>query len=204
MNPGDPLDPYGQPYGGSGQPYGGNPYGGNPGGPPPWHPEAFQAAPERPAEVTRSFQLWLGTIGIGLVSMLVSFLMPDPMADQAASQLAAEMRAAGLQMTEAEAVSFLNTVIITTIFITIAFMALHVFFVFRMRDGRNWARITMTVIAVLVLPFTLLNIFATGMGLTAALFNVLYLGLVVAAIYFMWTSRASEYFRAHTLFRQRN
>lgn len=220
MYPGNPQgpdggdQPYGgEPYGGSpygGQPYGDSPYGGDqpyPGqpygaGPSPWYSDVVPPPPERPTEILRSFQLWLVSIGIVVVSMLITAFLPGQFADQQAQLLADEMTAAGMQMNAAEASDLLSMTLVITVVLTLPFLALHAFFVFRMRDGRNWARITMTVIAAFVLPFTLLAVLQGAAPLTTLLLNIVYLLVTGAAIYFMWTRPAGEYLRAHTFYRQ--
>ncbi len=82
--------------------------------------------------------------------------------------------------------------------IALIFAALYLLFAFKMRQGRNWARITLTVLGGIgVLMGVLGLLFSTGaLGVLGLLLSIVQLVLIVAAIYFMFRPAANAYFTA--------
>ena len=186
--------PYGQqqPYGGQ-APYGGQPpygqqqaygYGGMtpmPGGtPPPIVP--------RPSEVGTAFWLWIANIVVGIVSVAVTFLTLDStVTAQVRDQLATDP-----QLSTVNAESFVRIALVVGAVFTLLFAGLKLFFLFKMRSGRNWARVTLTVFGGLSILLTVVSLgqasgIEAGFGLVGAI-------LIVAAIVFMFTGGARDYF----------
>ncbi len=120
----------------------------------------------RPREVQTAFTLWIASIIVGLLAGTLSFVLTNPLA---ASR------------------------IIGAVF-GVLFLAFEVFFVVKMRAGRNWARIVLTVLAGLDVLMTLLGILIQrSVGVTQVL-GVLPLVLIVAATMFMYRGTANPYF----------
>lgn len=144
------------------------------------------AAP--PADVQTAFKLWIADIVVGVVGILLVFLI--------GAELPPEL--SGEEARAALAIGF-----IVFIVFTLVLLALSLLFVFKMRAGRNWARIVLTVLGGISLLFGLIGIgdtfalFGLGVvGAIAALLSLAQLVIIAAAIYFMFRPAASAYFAA--------
>lgn len=177
-----PQHPSGTPGypGGAGHPAGPGGLGPMPGSNDPWQ----QHQRTVPDDVDKAWKLWLTSIVVGLLGTVVGLLFTDR--DALKQDL----------LEQGNAPSDVDTIVTATV-VTIAvvgliILALQLFFVFKMRAGRNWARIVLTVlgvIGVLSSVFTLTQ----GSGL-AAVVNLVSAVVVVAAIVFMYRPAASAYF----------
>lgn len=125
---------------------------------PAWPP----APPVKPREVELAFRLWIATIVLGLVGSALVFTFSDPL-DQARAR--AESSGAGT-INPAQFSSFLNAVLVVTAILGVIFLVLEVFFVLKMRAGRNWARITLTIFAAISVASTLFSLVQGAPGIT--------------------------------------
>lgn len=114
---------------------------------PPMPPAEAQQAPEPPTEVQAGFWGFLVSALIVLVSGLLIIGQRDQLAD--ASRKA--VRENGQRVSDAQLDTFVTASVITTIVIAVIIAGLYVLFAFKARAGRNWARIVLTIIAVLAL-----------------------------------------------------
>lgn len=103
-----------------------------------------------PKEVRLSFFLWLATSLLLVVSAVLIFTDRD-----VALEEARRTQAEGVTPEQLEAA--VNVVLVTFVVIGVLLAALLAFFAFKVRAGRNWARITLTVLGVIVLIFNLLS-----------------------------------------------
>ncbi len=162
----------------------------------PTNPAEQQPRPAGPApqEVETAFRLLIASVVIGLLGSLLSLPNFSSLVDET-------VKASNGTVTEATA----RTGIIVGLVIGLVILALYLFFVFQMRKGKNWARITLTVLGALNVVFTLIGfasasaLVGTGaLGLLNVLISVVGALLVVAAIYFMFRPAANAYFTAPT------
>lgn len=192
----------GQPGGYGGQPggYGGQQggYGGQPsyqpapsyptdGGP---MPDGYGSPPAGPPpkDVQTSVKLWFASIALALVAGLLSLLFTD----RDVARQALLDSDAGLSASQADTAVTIS--VIGGFFFVVVIAALQLLFVFKMRAGRNWARIVLTVLGALAVIFGLFG-FTAGFTI-GSLVNLVSILLIVGAIVLMYRPAASAYFAA--------
>ncbi|SHK13355.1 hypothetical protein SAMN05443637_1032 [Pseudonocardia thermophila] len=196
--------PYGNQYGdpqqyGSPQQYGGQQHGYSPypaNGDQSGYGPGHGTPVERPADVETSFKLWIASVIVGLISSVIAFIQMPAMIDAA---IAAQPLPTGLS--ESDLRFGIQIGIVVGIVVGLIFLALYLLFVFKMRAGRNWARIVLTVLGALSVLFTLISFgsviqqFSAGaLGAVSAILTIGQLLLIIAAIVFMWRPAAAAYF----------
>ncbi len=183
-----------------GQPYPGQQYPGQQG-----YPQAYAggypggqqqapATPTPPTQVTAAFGIYLLTALISLISVVLT--LNSDVWEQA-------IRESGATAQDLNGVS-VDTLVSVAKGITVAvgmiFLALYLFFAFKMRAGRNWARITLTVLSAL----SILSVTSTGSVTVAdrtyssslsTTTGWIGAALAVAAIVLMFMAPSNEYFR---------
>jgi hypothetical protein len=159
--------------------------------PPQWPPQR----PLPPREVGIAFKLWVAQIIFGLLSTVVLFAFSDPFA--AGRQRVAANRAQGGGLSPQQFDTFLMTILIIGGVFGVLFLAVEVWLLLKMRRGRNWARITLTVLAGISVLGTLISLpqGATTMGITLVTGPIALL-INIAAIVFMYRPAANAYFAA--------
>ncbi|OZC47309.1 hypothetical protein CH294_15055 [Rhodococcus sp. 14-2483-1-1] len=169
-----------------------------------------QSAPEleptprpAPVDVETARHLWWGVALIGALSALYSvwtlFGAREEFAQSLLDELAAQDAAA--DMTVESTQSMVTVMLVVTIFVVIGFGALFLFWVKRMRAGKMWARMLLTVIGSFIVFTTILDLFA--MASTAGAMNIV-MGVIgigqgvlaAGAIYLMHRRESNEYFVA--------
>jgi len=113
-----------------------------PGGMPP-SPAASDLPPRPvspPREVQNAFTLWMVSILVGLVAGILNFVVANPLA--ASRQRMHNNASSGVSQAQLDTI--LNVSLIIGAVFGVLFLALEVFFVVKMRAGRNWARIVLT------------------------------------------------------------
>ncbi|MGI5128664.1 hypothetical protein ACQEVB_17775 [Pseudonocardia sp. CA-107938] len=190
--PGGPS-PYGPPPGG-GQPYGSSPY---PGQQPPYPPPAPRGPVEKPKEVETAFRLGLLSVLLGVIGVALGFALSPVSID---ATIASGQVPPGVTT---EQFRQITTVILVGIAVVwLIFLALYVLFLFKMRAGRNWARIVITILGAIAVLFTLFGIgsigqtFAMGpIGVVSGVLSIVQLLTIIAGIVFMFRPAAGPYFR---------
>lgn len=167
-----------------------NPYGSEQAagglGPMPGDNDTRQAAVAAPAEVENAFKLWLVSIALGLVGAIagIAFADRDAMINEAMKN--------GANLTRDQASSAVTVGLVVGAVIALILIGLELLFAFKMRAGRNWARIVLTVLGVLGVLF---GLYGLTNGLTVGtVLNIISIIVVVAAIVFMFRPAASAYF----------
>jgi len=98
----------------------------------------------RPADVSRAFWLLISSVAISLFGGFAEYLkIPDNGSDA----IAKAMRGAGISQILADAIS--NSATVASLVIIVLWNAFWVLLSFKIRAGRNWARITLTVLTTL-------------------------------------------------------
>lgn len=144
----------------------------------------------RPPEVGLSVRLWLAGILIALAGRVLSFALTDR---GAAVKEMLDEDTSGL--THSQAQTALTFTLAVTLTFALLFLGLELLLVFRMRAGRNWARILLTVLAALT-AFSISSSFSQGPD-AGAVINVVSVLVVVGALYQMYRPAANAYFRQH-------
>lgn len=168
------------------------PYAQYPRDPYPGHRRQPPAA--APADVQTSFKLWIADIVIGVVATLLLFTLPGEVIVPR-SELPP-----GVDPATADAIVL--GAIIFGVVLGLVLLALQLLFVFKMRAGRNWARIVLTVLGgigllggLFGLGRTLAFLAAGGLGVLVGLLSLVQLVILAAAILFMYRPAANAYFR---------
>ena len=146
---------------------------------------------DRPKTVDNAWNLWMIGAAISLLSLIFIFTIDsDAIAEQARKSLEGQ----GKQPTQKEVDDAANLFKITGVIFSLLFIGLFVLFAYKMRAGRNWARITLTVLGGLSVVSTLFGLSsASGVHLVVALIQMV---LILVAIYFMYRPDANQYFAA--------
>lgn len=145
-----------------------------------------------PSDVRTSHVLWLVFAGVWAVLTLLAFLSLD--------QLVASVAAQSPPQPELDAEQFealLSGTFITIFVMLLVVAGLVVLFAMKMRAGRNWARIVLTVIGGFGVLFALLNLVGAGVagaGWFGLLVNLVQLVGIGAAIFLMYRPAANAYF----------
>ena len=140
----------------------------------------------QPRDVDMAFWLWVASLLVSLIGQLFGLSatvngLQDSMQGRSTQPLSPDALA-----------SMAHIFFIVIIVVTVLFIALLVFFGVKMRAGRNWARITITVLTVLE-ALSLVNSLMTtgGLEMIASIVSVL---LAVAAVVLMFRPDAKAYF----------
>lgn len=147
-----------------------------------------------PATVETSYRLWLAAIAVGVLSGVVAFFLVDELTAAAGGAPLPE-----LPPDQARTATLLAGLF--AVLVAAGFVALAVFVVRRMRAGRGWARLVLTLLGGLTAGYGLLGLgetfalFGAGAaGAVYALLSLVQLVLLVAAIVAMYRRGAAEYF----------
>jgi magnesium-transporting ATPase (P-type) len=132
-----------------------------------------------PNNVVIAFFTWIATAVISLVDLALHF--PDK---QRLVTAAKQMDSAGLSQQQLQEVA--NIAVVVTVVVSVVFALLYVFFAWKMRGGRNWARVVLTV-------FTLLQV-VVAVGAGAG--GWVALAISCLAVVAMFTPTSNAYFTA--------
>jgi hypothetical protein len=154
-------------------------------------------AVERPKSVENSFLLWLVVTGLGVLSLILTLTIGS---DDITEQARKGLEDAGKSTSPADVDSAAN--VAKTFFLVggLLFTGLYLLFVFMMRSGKNWARITLAVLGLIGIIGTLTQLGSAGV--MTMLFGLVQLVLILAAAYFMFRPDANQYFAANKHRRQ--
>ncbi|WP_103352311.1 hypothetical protein [Amycolatopsis sp. CA-128772] len=110
-------------------------------------PTGQPPAPARPGTVEGAFWAFLASTVIGLIGGVLIFANRDGIAQA----LRDANRQRGGNLTDAQIDQTVNATMITAVVIAVIIAALYLLFAFKLRAGRNWARIVLTVLTALQL-----------------------------------------------------
>jgi hypothetical protein len=146
--------------------------------------EIRRAKPPVPWEVNLSFGMWLISAVISLVEGIVSVVNKD----QVIADLIAVAGNSGLPPEEVRRAATLGFYF--GLGFILIFVLLFTLFVFKMRAGRNWARVVLAVLAVVNLMSE------AAVSGTSDLFTMGTVLIVVVGLVFMFTPNSNAYFAA--------
>lgn len=149
-----------------------------------------------PNEVQTAYKLYIANIVIGVISVILTFfLLPSLIG----AQLAKQGNTSGLSEDQLQSAAQIGG--IAALVFGLILLALYLFFVFKMRAGRNWARIVLAVLSAISIISTLIGIGSIGMlfglgvlGALSGILSLVQLLLLIAAVYFMFRPAANAYF----------
>ncbi len=199
QGPQQPQSPYPQePYPQGAAPQGPPGYpgqGGYPGTAPPQYGsdqygQYGSAPPQRPKEVDTSFWLWIGSMVVSLLGAILTFSQLDGIRQQAIDEALRADPSIDRQFFE----STFDAVLVGGLVFGLIVAALVLFFVFKMRAGRNWARIVLTVLGAINVLGGLFGLGQPQPALTLVT-SVLSMLLIVGAIVMMYVKGADRWFR---------
>jgi len=146
--------------------------------------------PGRPVDVTKAFALWLASVAVSLVGQLIAYPAASGMVRDAVRQ-GAESSGTPIGPAELETITRIGLALGVVFIVLLA--AVWVLVGFKMRAGRNWARILITVVTVL----GVISMLATADGFSS-LAAILALGqnlLAIAVVVYVYRPESSAYFR---------
>ncbi|WP_226437421.1 MULTISPECIES: hypothetical protein [Rhodococcus] len=167
---------------------------------PPQPDPAGPGARAVPQDVTTAFQLWCGVLALAVVTTVLGVVdlwqsrdvlvdtMLEVSGDAAADGITAE------QLEDMMPMAFGLTVVVGVLIVGVLFLVVR-----QMRNGKNWARMTLTLIGVFMSLTTLPTVFGVGVGTGATGWLVGALGIVqivatVGAIVLMHRRESNRYF----------
>ncbi|MGH3916438.1 MAG: hypothetical protein ACRDTC_23965 [Pseudonocardiaceae bacterium] len=158
-------------------------------------PAPREVKPTRPKEVTISFWLWAGNALIGLVVIVVVISQYDTIRDVVLDGAREAAQRQGGIVDERQLDVITTAVIVVFAVVFLAVSTAQLLFAVFMRNGRNWARIVLTVLGGLLLLVQLLSLTGTAGGELAL--TALSTAVLVAAIITMYLPAANPWFHPH-------
>jgi len=146
-------------------------------------------AAARPKSVDNAFLLWLVITGLGVLSLILTLTVGS---DDITEQARKALESAGKSTSPSDVESAANAARTFAVIGGLLFTALYLLFVFMMRAGKNWARITLAVLGLIGIIGTLVQL--RSVGVVTMLFGFVQLILILGAAYFMFRPDANEYF----------
>jgi hypothetical protein len=150
---------------------------GKPAGAPqqPERPEQLRA----PLPVQVAFWIWVAS---AVLSLVLAVLTPQQKSD--IINALNNAKPAGIAPNQYE--QYANTLITVSIVTLVLFAALYVFFAYKVRAGRNWARMTLTVLMVLGVAYDAYTgtLLSSGIGLLISAVGVILVYFPSASAYF--------------------
>ncbi|MGW0043803.1 hypothetical protein [Rhodococcus sp. NPDC003348] len=152
-------------------------------------------------DVVTAFQLLYAVAALGLVNMIASLLSVYADRDTYVDQLLRDVAAqdATVQIGRDTAQTLLVVGLGLTALIGLGATALYLLFVHKMRAGRNWARMLVTMIGVMMVFVAIPSLFGLGAGgggavIVAGGAGILQAVLAVGAIVLMHRGDSNRYF----------
>lgn len=157
--------------------------------------------PQPPVDVVTAFQLLCGVAGLGVVNLFAT--LATALGDRAnfADQLVRDVRAQDetVEITRSTAEGLLLIGFGLTAVLGLILTGVYLLFVFKMRAGRNWARMLVTMIGVMTVFVAIPTVFGLGaVGGAAAVVaggaGILQAVLSVGAVVLMHRADSNRYF----------
>lgn len=155
-----------------------------------------------PADVVTAFQLWFLVAALGVVYLVAALLFVHSDRASFVDQLMDEFTKQQIDPlpTRAEVDQLLTIGLVATgVILTLVLGGLTILFAFKMRKGKNWARILLTMVGVFTIFSALPTLFGAGQGSgSAALLmggaGILQAVAAIGAIVLMHRKESNEYF----------
>ncbi|MCG8915460.1 hypothetical protein L6E12_06630 [Actinokineospora sp. PR83] len=147
----------------------------------------------RPKPVDTAFTLWIANAALSLIAFVVSLTIGGDALREAARESA---RAGGGNLSDSEIDTAVSAGLAFSGVIAVLFFALYLLFAFKMRAGRNWARITLTVLGALGLISSLFGLLGGTLDGLSIVLTIIQIALIGTAIFMMWQKESTHYFEA--------
>lgn len=175
-----------------------------------WHPEGLPPSAMHPAQppesdvpvdIETARHLWMGVVGLGLISMVLGLWVLFSDRDAFLDQLLADMQAAdqSVALTAETADGVLVTALVLSLLLGVLIAGLVLLVVKKMREGKLWARTVLTAVGVIVVVTTLPTLFGLGslgggIVVVTSVLGILQAVLAAGAVYLMHRRESLEYF----------
>lgn len=156
-----------------------------PSAPPPSEDRQGRPATEPPQAIKTAVTIVWAVLALALLSTILTFVYLDELVSAAA----------GPDLTSAQESAARTGAIVGSIVGFLLFGALWAILAIFLRKGANWARIVLTILAVLGLVFGAFGLLA-GQPATLLVLGVVQLALYAALVYFMWRRESTAYINA--------
>lgn len=150
-----------------------------------------------PSDVQTAFKLLMASIAVSVVASVCSLIAAPEVLDATLSQT---QLPPGMTAEDLRGAS--QVFVFIGVGFSVVILALYLLFSLQMRKGKNWARITLTVLVVIGVIFLVLGFGSLGVQFSASTVsaigtvgNMLATLLSIAAVFFMFRPSANEYFR---------
>ncbi|WP_132877536.1 hypothetical protein [Tamaricihabitans halophyticus] len=144
-----------------------------------------------PTTLVWALRAGIATVLCGLLTIALSTFS---VSDEDIALLQSELAGQGAQLSTEELSDFTNTVTTMTFIIGLVLTALWLWLLQRTHRGRNWARITLTVLGAIWLVLTLPNLTAGLDSGFAILLNLVQVVLLGITLYFLHAKPTRDYF----------
>jgi hypothetical protein len=156
---------------------------------PPPPVDGYGSAPPAPTEPPQSIKtavsIMYAQVALSVLATILTFAFLNDIVDQS-----------GAGLTSAEKDTARTAAIVGAVVGLLIFGGLWILLSVFLRKGRNWARITATVLAALGLLFGLINLVAGNSPALLLILGVVEVALYLALLIYMWRSDASQYVAA--------
>lgn len=146
----------------------------------------------RPKAIDTAFQASLASTAIGAISAIFMFLLDRQFLEDMANEAVKSAGSAGA-ISQEQAVNIYRISMIIGIAV---FVGLFVLFAYKMRGGRNWGRILLTISAVLGAVSFLTAMASTGAELEL-MWSLAQAAFGVTAVVYMYRKESTAYFAAY-------
>jgi hypothetical protein len=157
---------------------------------PPAPPLGRPGPVSRPKAIDTAFQLAVAGILVGLIGEALVVSLDR---DQLVHFIREMLTSAGTPFTEDDVVGFIATFRVALFLGTAVFIGLLVLFAFKMRAGRNWARVLLTAFTLLRMVNFLAAVTASGAELKL-IWSLAGVAFSVAAVIYMFRPESSKFF----------
>lgn len=156
---------------------------------------ASSLAVERPPSITTAVMLMRAGAALAAIYVVITLLMLGTLKDDIRTELANQDKA----YTQSDLDTAYNVAIAFVVVIGILGVVLWLWMAAMNGKGKNWARITATVLAGLNIVFSLLSLAGTGANNPSAvglIYTILNLVIAVAALFYMYRKDSNAYYAA--------
>jgi hypothetical protein len=157
---------------------------------PPAPPVGRPGPVTRPKAIDTAFQLAVAGVVVGLIAEALVMLLDR---DQLVQFIRTMLTEAGQPFTEDDVVGWITTFRVAGFVGTALGIGLLVLFAFKMRAGRNWARVLLTAFTMLRMITFLAAVMANGAELKL-IWSLAGVAFLVAAVIYMFRPESSKFF----------
>jgi hypothetical protein len=147
------------------------------------------ARPDRPADVTKAFVLWLASVAVSLVGQVIAYPAASATVRETVSR-AAESSGTPIPAAELETITRVGLAVGLALIVVLS--AVWVLVGFKLHAGRNWARVLIAVVTALGVISMLAT--ADGFSSLAAILSLAQNLLAIAVVVYVYRPESSAYF----------